>query len=400
MPAIRIIATQIKEFKRDSVLTPLMMLLEVAMEMVIPLLMASIIDKGVEAGDLGHIQRVGALMLVMAVVGLTAGILGAKFGARASAGLARNLRQAMYENIQTFSFSNIDKFSTPGLITRMTTDVTNIQNAYQMILRMCVRALISLVVAMCMSVYISPKISLIFFGAVLFLTTVFSFMIRLAHKYFTAVFSKYDDLNESVQENISAIRVVKAFVREDYERERFAKANQNIYNMLVKAENVVVSNMPIMMMTIYACILLISWNGAHMIVAGELTTGELMSLFSYCMNILFSLMMLSVSFVMITMSSASAKRISEVLSEETDLKNPKDPVMKVADGSIVFDKVSFRYQKSSEKPVLENITLSIRSGETIGIIGATGSSKTSLTNLISRIYDVSEGTVKVGGVDV
>ncbi|MCR5282682.1 MAG: ABC transporter ATP-binding protein/permease [Lachnospiraceae bacterium] len=397
---IRIILSKLGVYKKASILTPLSMILEVAMEMVIPLMMASIIDKGVNMGDISHIYKMGALMVVAAGIGLLGGLLGGRYGAEASAGLARNLRKSMYEKIQTFSFSNIDKFSTPGLITRMTTDVTNIQNAYQMILRMCVRALISLIVAMCMSVYISPRISLIFFGAVLFLATVFSFMIRLAHKYFTAVFSKYDDLNESVQENISAIRVVKAFVREDYERERFAKANQNIYNMLVKAENVVVSNMPIMMMTIYTCILLISWNGAHMIVAGDLTTGGLMSLFSYCMNILFSLMMLSVSFVMITMSSASAKRISEVLLEETDLKNPKDPVMQVADGSIVFDKVAFRYQKSSEKPVLENISLSIRSGETIGIIGATGSSKTSLTNLISRIYDVSEGSVKVGGVDV
>ena len=290
---IQIILKRLGEYKKASILTPLFMVLEVAMEMVIPLMMSSIIDQGVNQGDIRHIYKMGLWMVAAAGVGLLGGILGGRYGAEASAGLARNLRRSMYEKIQTFSFANIDKFSTAGLITRMTTDITNIQNAYQMILRMCVRALISLVVAMCMSIYISPRISLIFLGAVCFLAVVLSIMIRLAMKYFTEVFSKYDDLNESVQENVTAIRVVKAFVREDFEREKFATANQNIYHMLVKAENVVVSNMPIMMMTIYACILLISWNGAHMIVGGTLTTGELMSLFSYCMNILMSLMMLS-----------------------------------------------------------------------------------------------------------
>ncbi|MCR5419086.1 MAG: ABC transporter ATP-binding protein/permease [Lachnospiraceae bacterium] len=397
---VQIILKRLGEYKKASILTPVYMVLEVAMEMLIPLMMASIIDKGVTQGDMSHIVKMGGLMVVAAAIGLFGGVMGGRYGAEASAGLARNLRRSMYEKIQTFAFSNIDKFSTPGLITRMTTDVTNIQNAYQMILRMCVRSLISLIVAMLMSLNISPRISLIFFCAVLFLSVVFSFMIRLAMKYFTAVFARYDDLNESVQENITGIRVVKAFVREDHEREKFATANQNIYNMLVRAENVVVSNMPIMMMTIYVCILLISWNGAHMIVAGDLTTGQLMSLFSYCLNILMSLMMLSVTFVMITMSSASAKRIAEVLSEEPDLKNPEDPVLQVSDGSIRFDKVSFRYQKESPDPVLDDISLSIRSGETIGIIGATGSSKSSLVNLISRIYDVSEGSVSVGGIDV
>ncbi|MCR4689899.1 MAG: ABC transporter ATP-binding protein/permease [Lachnospiraceae bacterium] len=394
------ILSKLGEYKKASILTPLFMILEVAMEMVIPLMMASIIDRGVNQGDVGHIIRFGFLMVIAACVGLFGGLMGGKYGARASAGLARNLRASLYERIQTFSFSNIDKFSAPGLITRLTTDITNIQNAYQMILRMAVRALISLIVAMTMSFMISPRIASIFLGAVLFLGAVFSFMIRLAMKYFTEVFAKYDQLNESVQENIIGIRVVKAFVREDYEKERFARANENIYKMLVRAENVVVSNMPIMMMTIYACILLISWNGAHMIVAGSLTTGELMSLFSYCMNVLMSLMMLSVSFVMITMSSAAAKRISEVLTEEPDIVNPQNPETEVADGSIRFEDVTFRYQQTSEKAILDHINLTIDAGQTIGIIGPTGSSKTSLINLISRIYDVSEGTVYVGGKDV
>ncbi len=397
---VQIILKRLGIYKKASILTPLFMVLEVAMEMVIPLMMSSIIDDGVNKGDIRHIYITGLWMVVAAAIGLVGGIMGGRYGAEASAGLARNLRKSMYEKIQTFSFSNIDKFSTAGLITRMTTDITNIQNAYQMILRMCVRAVISLIVAMCMSVYISPRISLIFFGAVIFLGGVLSFMIRLAMKYFTAVFARYDDLNESVQENVTAIRVVKAFVREDFEREKFAKANQNIYDMIVKAENVVVSNMPIMMMTIYICILLISWNGARMIVGGSLTTGQLMSLFSYCMNILMSLMMLSMAFVMITMSSASAKRIAEVFEEESDLKNPKEPVYEVADGRIRFEDVSFRYREGGEKPVLDHINLSIDSGETIGIIGSTGSSKTSLVNLISRLYDVSEGAVYVGGRDV
>ncbi len=397
---IQIILSKLGVYKKASILTPLFMILEVAMEMVIPLMMSSIIDKGVSVGDMSHIARMGGFMVVAAAIGLFGGLMGGKYGAEASAGLARNLRKSVYEKIQSFSFANIDRFSSAGLITRMTTDITNIQNAYQMILRMCVRSLISLVVAMCMSVYISPKISLVFFGAVLFLGLVLGLVIRFATKTFTQVFSKYDDLNESIQENITAIRVVKAFVREDYERKRFTQANENLYKMFVKAENIIVWNFPVMMMTIYTCILLISWNGAHMIVAGSLKTGQLMSLFSYCMNILMSLMMLSIVFVMITMSQASAKRIAEVLSEESTLTNPENPVYEVADGSIRFSDVTFRYQETSEKPVLDHINLEIASGQTVGIIGSTGSSKTSLVNLISRIYDVSSGSVFVGGKDV
>ncbi len=397
---IQIILSKLGVYKKASILTPLFMILEVAMEMVIPLMMSSIIDKGVSVGDMSHIARMGGFMVVAAAIGLFGGLMGGKYGAEASAGLARNLRKSVYEKIQSFSFANIDRFSSAGLITRMTTDITNIQNAYQMILRMCVRSLISLVVAMCMSVYISPKISLVFFGAVLFLGLVLGLVIRFATKTFTQVFSKYDDLNESIQENITAIRVVKAFVREDYERKRFTQANENLYKMFVKAENIIVWNFPVMMLTIYTCILLISWNGAHMIVAGSLKTGQLMSLFSYCMNILMSLMMLSIVFVMITMSQASAKRIAEVLSEESTLTNPENPVYEVADGSIRFSDVTFRYQETSEKPVLDHINLEIASGQTVGIIGSTGSSKTSLVNLISRIYDVSSGSVFVGGKDV
>ncbi|MBR4760562.1 MAG: ABC transporter ATP-binding protein [Lachnospiraceae bacterium] len=397
---IQIILSKLGVYKKASILTPVFMILEVAMEMVIPLMMSSIIDKGVSVGDMSHIVKMGGWMVVAAAIGLFGGLMGGKYGAEASAGLARNLRKSMYEKIQSFSFANIDRFSSAGLITRMTTDITNIQNAYQMILRMCVRSLISLVVAMCMSVYISPRISLIFFGAVIFLGLVLGTVIRFATKTFTQVFSKYDDLNESVQENITAIRVVKAFVREDYERKRFTEANENLYKMFVKAENIIVWNFPVMMLTIYTCILLISWNGAHMIVAGSLKTGQLMSLFSYCMNILMSLMMLSIVFVMITMSQASAKRIAEVLAEESTLTNPEKPIYEVKDGSIRFDDVTFRYQETSEKPVLDHVNLEIASGQTVGIIGSTGSSKTSLVNLISRIYDVSSGAVFVGGKDV
>ena len=400
MPAIRIIATQIKEFKRDSVLTPLMMLLEVAMEMVIPLLMASIIDKGVEAGDLGHIQRVGALMLVMAVVGLAAGILGAKFGARASAGLARNLRQAMYENIQTFSFSNIDKFSTAGLITRLTTDVTNVQNAYMMLLRMFVRAPASLVVAMIMAFLISPPLASVYLVAVLILGGILFLVLSRAMKYFRQIFQKYDDMNASVQENVSAIRVVKAYVREDYEKNKFRKACENIYNMFVSAEKIISWNGPIMSATVYTCILLISWLGAKMIVGGSLTTGSLMSLLTYCMNILMSLMIVSMLFVMLSMSSASAERIAQVLDETADLTDPENPVLEVADGSVVFRHVDFSYRKDAAQPVLHDIDFSVSPGETIGILGGTGSAKSSLVSLISRLYDVTAGQVLVGGRDV
>lgn len=397
---LKTLGAQIKEFKKDSFLTPVFMILEVLMETVIPLMMASIIDNGVEKGDIHHIYVMGGLMIVTAFVSLFAGVMGGKYGARASTGFARNLRKAMYENIQTFSFSNIDKFSTAGLVTRLTTDVTNIQMAYQMILRMCVRAPITLVCAMIMAFFINAKLACIYLAALILLGIILAFITVRAHKYFTQVFPKYDDLNASVQENVSAIRVVKAYVREDFEKNRFKKASENIYKMFVKAEGVIVFNNPVMMAAVYTCIILISWIGAKMIVVNSLTTGELMSLLTYCMNIMMSLMMLSMVFVMITMSIASAERICEVLNEKSDITNPEKPDYEVTDGSIRFDHVTFRYNKTSDTPVLDDINLSIASGETIGIIGGTGSSKSSLVNLISRLYDVSAGTVYVGGKDV
>lgn len=399
MHMLKVLGAQIGEFKKESVLTPVFMILEVIMEMIIPLLMASIIDDGVNAGDLSHIYKIGGLMIVVALIGLWAGLMGARYGARASTGFARNLRKAMFENIQTYSFSNIDKYSTSSLITRLTTDVTNIQNAYQMILRMAMRAPASMIIAMVMAFSINARLASIYLAAVVFLGICLSFIMPRANRYFRQVFEKYDDLNASVQENVSAIRVVKAYVREDHEKEKFARANQNIYNMFLRAEKLVVINMPLMQMTVYGCILLISWSGAKMIVAGGLTTGEMMSLLAYCMNILMSLMMVSMIFVMLSMSYASAKRIAEVLTEQTDLKDPDDPVRTVKDGSIVFRDVSFAYHKES-KPVLKDIDLEISSGETIGIIGGTGSAKSSLVNLISRLYDVTSGELLVGGIDV
>ena len=391
---------QIKEFKADSLKTPLFMILEVIMEMVIPLLMASIIDDGVATGDMVHICMVGAVMVVMAAIGLFAGVMGGKYGARASAGFARNLREAMYTNIQRFSFSNIDKFSPAGLVTRMTTDVTNIQMAYQMILRICVRAPMSLICAMCMAFLINAKLASIYLIAVLVLGVLLFIIMKMAMKYFGEVFPKYDDLNASVQENVSAQRVVKAYVREDYETDKFHKASGNIYRMFVKAENILSFTSPLMQLTVYACILGISWLGAKMIVVGDLTTGNLMSLLTYCMNILMSLMMLSMIFVMVTMSIAGARRICEVLREEPDITDPEHPIYEVKDGTIRFEHVTFRYNKTSEKSILSDINFEIASGETIGILGGTGSSKTSLVNLISRLYDVEEGAVYVGGEDV
>ncbi len=397
---LKTLGAQIKEFKKDSILTPFFMIGEVIMETVIPLLMASIIDEGVEAGNMRHIYLIGILMAAAALAGLAFGILGGKYGARASAGFARNLRKAMYENIQTFSFSNIDKFSTSGLVTRLTTDVTNMQNAYQMILRMCMRAPTSLICAMVMSFVISPRLASVYLAAVIFLGCVLGLIVSQATKHFTQAFPKYDALNESVQENVSAIRVVKAYVREEYEIKKFKNASNNIYKIFCKAEGIVMWNNPVMNFTVYTCILLISWLGAHMVVQNALSTGHLMSMLTYCMNILMSLMMLSMIFVMITMSMASAKRICEVLEEKPDLANPKQPVTEVADGGIVFDHVSFSYKKDAETPVLKDINLAIRPGETIGIIGGTGSAKSSLVNLISRLYDVTEGQLLVGGVNV
>lgn len=397
---IKTLARQIKEYKRASLVTPIFMILEVAMEMVIPLMMASIIDDGVQAGDMKHIFVIGCYMILAAIVGLFAGVMGGKYGAKASTGFARNLREAMYENIQTFSFSNIDKFSTAGLVTRMTTDVTNIQNAYQMLLRMCFRAPVSLICAMLMTFLINARVASIYLVAVVFLGIVIIFIMRAVSKYFSEVFKKYDDLNASVQENVAAQRVVKAYVREDYEIDKFHKASYNIYKMFKKAECTMTYVWPVMQFTVYGCILGISWLGAHMIVASQLTTGELMSLLTYCMSILMNLMMLAMIFVMMTMSAASARRIAEVLEEKADITNPEQPDYDVTDGSIRFDHVTFRYNKQSEKPVLDDLNFEIKAGETIGILGGTGSSKTSLVNLISRLYDVNEGTVYVGGKDV
>ena len=397
---LKTLGAQVKEYRNASIVTPIFMLLEVAMETIIPLLMASIVNKGINAGDTKHIYVMGAWMIVAALFSLLCGSLGAKYGAKAAMGLGKNLRKAMYRNIQSFSFANIDKFSTAGLVTRMTTDVTNIQNAYQMILRMAMRAPASIICAMAMSFFISPQLASIYLAAVILLGGLLLFICKKAMKYFDSAFQRYDDLNESIQENVSAIRVVKAYVREDYEKNRFKKASKNIYDVFVKAESLVVYNSPAMQFTVYACILLISWFGAHMVVCGSLETGDLMALLTYCMNILMNLMMLSMIFVMISMSLASGRRICEVLNEESTLHNPENPVYEVTDGAIKFDHVTFRYSSHSETPVLDNICLDIKSGETIGIIGGTGSSKSSLVNLISRLYDVNEGAVYVGGKNV
>ncbi len=397
---LKTLARQIKEYKKVSMMTPVFMVLEVIMDTAIPLIMASIIDYGVEKGDINHIYKMGALMIVVAAFGLFTGYMGGVCGAKASTGFAKNLRKAMFENVQTFSFANIDKYSTAGLITRLTTDVTNVQMAYQMILRMCFRAPMNLICAMVMAFFISPRLATVYLVAVFFLGICLFLIMNATTKSFRQIFKKYDELNASVQENVSAIRVVKAYVREDYEKKRFSSAADNVYRLFVKAEKILTLNNPIMQMTVYTCILLISWMGAKMVVVDDLLTGELMSLLTYCMNILMSLMMLSMIFVMMTMSSASAQRIAEVLNEKSDLVNPDEPVYQVKDGSITFENVVFSYRKDSAEPVLKDIDLEIKSGETIGIIGGTGSAKSSLVNLISRLYDVQEGSVKVGGVDV
>ena len=397
---IKILAAQVGEYKKASFATPVFMILEVIMEMLVPLLMASIIDDGVEKGNINHILMTGIIMVIAASFGLFCGIMGGVFGAKASAGFAKNLRKTMFEKIQTFSFSNIDRFSSASLITRMTTDVTNLQNAYQMILRMCFRAPLSLICAMAMSFYVNARLASVYLAAVVILGCILVFIVMNAMKYFTQMFRKYDDLNASVQENVTAIRVVKAFVREEHEKSLFEKACDGLYRIACKAERIVAINAPVMMMAIYSCILLISWLGAKMIIQNTLTTGELMMLLTYCMNILMNLMMLSLVFVMLSMSQASGERICEVLTEEPDIVNPENPIYEVPNGEIIFDHVTFRYNEGSEKPVLNDINLLIRPGETIGIIGGTGSSKSSLVNLVSRLYDVSEGSLKVGGHDV
>ena len=397
---IRTLAKEIKEFKAASIATPFYMVLEVLMEMIIPFLMASIIDKGVNAGDMQYIFKTGGFMIVFAVIGLLAGLAGGRYGAKASTGLARNLRETMFNNIQTFSFSNIDKYSTAGLVTRLTTDVNNVQMAYQMLLRMFVRAPFSMICAMAMAFYINARLASIYLVAVIILGVILFFIMTNATKYFRQAFPKYDDMNASVQENVSAIRVVKAYVREEEETTKFKKTSENIYRIFLKAENNIIYNAPIMQLTVYTCILLISWLGAKMIVADSLTTGEMMSLLTYCMNILMNLMMVSMVFVMVSMSTAGAQRIAEILNETSDLSNPENPVYEVEDGSIAFKNVDFAYKKDSQEPVLKDINLEIHSGETIGIIGGTGSAKTSLVNLISRLYDVTAGEILVGGKNV
>ncbi len=397
---LKTLAAQIKEYKFPSIITPIFMIGEVIMEMIIPLMMASIVNDGIEKGNTQHIYTMGALMIIATLISLWFGICGAKYGAKAAMGFGKNLRKAMFEKIQDYSFANIDKFSTPSLVTRLTTDVTNMQNSYQMLLRMCMRSPASLIIAMVMSFIISPQLACIYLVAVIVLGIALVLISSKAMKYFQASFEKYDELNQSVQENVSAIRVVKSFVRGEHEKGRFKKASQNIYDMFSKAENIIVWNSPLMQLTVYCCILLISWFGAHLVVGGSMETGDLMALLTYCMNILMNLMMLSMIFVMSSMSVASAKRICEVLNEESTITNPENPVFEVADGSIVFENVTFRYSATSEAPVLDNINLEIKSGETIGIIGGTGSSKSSLVNLISRLYDVNEGAVYVGGKDV
>ena len=390
----------LREYKKGSILTILLSVLEAAFEILIPLRMADLIDQGIEPGEMAAVWKFGTIILVFAALQLLTGVLSAHVAAKTSVGFSANLRQDMYDNVQTFAFSNIDKFSTAGLVTRMTTDVTNIQNAYQMLLRMCFRAPVSLICAMLMAFLINARVASIYLVAVVFLGIVIIFIMRAVSKYFSEVFKKYDDLNASVQENVAAQRVVKAYVREDYEIDKFHKASYNIYKMFKKAECTMTYVWPVMQFTVYGCILGISWLGAHMIVASQLTTGELMSLLTYCMTILMNLMMLAMIFVMMTMSAASGKRIAEVLNEKADITNPEQPDYDVTDGSIRFDHVTFRYNKQSEKPVLDDLNFEIKAGETIGILGGTGSSKTSLVNLISRLYDVNEGTVYVGGKDV
>ena len=397
---VKTLFKQIKQYKKDSLLTIFFVIVEVILEILIPLFMAKIIDDGINNGDINAVYRYGLIMFIIAIGTLSTGFLAGKYAAKASTGFAANLRDAMYTNIQTFSFSNIDKYSTAGLVTRLTTDVTNVQMAYQMIIRMCIRSPMNLICALTMAFMIHAELSLIFVGAMVFLIVVLGTIMVLATRYFNQVFPKYDNLNESVQENVVASRAVKSFVREDYEDQKFKKAAQNIYKLFVKAESVLAFNNPAMMFAVYGCLLLLSWLGAQSIVGGSLTTGELTTLFSYIMNILMSLMMLSMAFVMITMSIASGRRIAEVINEKSDLVSPDGALTTVANGSVDFNHVTFSYKHGSGEPVLRDIDLHIKSGETIGIIGGTGSAKSSLVNLISRLYDVDRGSVYVGGEDV
>ncbi len=398
---IKTLLSQVKQYKKASLLTPVFMVLEVIMELSIPMVTASIINDGIEAGNMQHIYLYGGLMLIMAMFSLLFGILGGKYAAYASSGFACNLRDAMYTNIQRFSFSNIDKFSTAGLVTRLTTDVTNLQNAYQMLLRMCIRSPLMLIFAVIMCLNLNMKLSTIFLVAIVFLSIFLVFIVTTTMKVFDETFKKYDEVNASVQENVSAIRVVKAYVREKKESEKFRAASDNLYKMFVKAESRLAFNGPIMMISVYGSILALSWFGAHFIVDGSFLTGDLTAMFSYVMNIMMSLMMLSMIFVMMTMSVASARRVCAVLNETSDLANPEEPVYEVSDGSIDFHNVSFAYNNTgSGKDTLKDIDVHIRSGETIGIVGGTGCGKTSFVSLISRLYDAAEGSVCVGGRDV
>ena len=395
------IAKEIRQYKKDALLSPMYTTLCVVLEILIPYLTASIIDKGIAVGDMEHVAKIGSLMAVMAILAMFCGIRAGIHSARASAGLAANLRESMFGRIQDYSFSNIDRFSTAGLVTRLTTDVTNIQNAFQMILQICTRAPVTLIVALFMAFSISAKLSTVFLVAIAFLGVMIVILIPKAMRYFRQMFRKYDAVNGVVKENVGAIRVVKAFVREEYEDEKFSGAADDLFKNSISAERIISFSMPIMQLIVYACILVISWFGAKMIVSQTgLTTGELTSLLSYVMNILMSLMMLSMVFVMVTQSAAAAQRIEEVLEEQPDITSPENAVKTVKDGSIDFDHVTFAYQQRSGKPVLSDIDLHIQSGETIGIMGGTGSSKSSLVNLISRLYDVTAGEVRVGGVDV
>ena len=397
---VRKIFAQVKQYKWATMLTPVCAAAEVFMEVLIPFTTASLIDKGIQAGNMAEIWKYGFLMLLLALFSMLFGLMAAWLAARASSGFAANLRDAMYTNIQTFSFSNIDKFSTAGLVTRMTTDVNNIQMAFQMILRIAVRAPLTLVTSMVMCFVINRQLSLIFLAAVVLLGGALALIIRRAHKLFDQVFHRYDDLNASVQENVTAIRVVKAFVREEHEESKFNRAAENVYKLFVKAESTIAFNGPVMMLTVYGCMIALGWFGAQFVVGDNLTTGELTSLFSYVMSVLMSLMMLSMIFVMLTMSMASGRRIVEVLDEKADLTNPEHPVHEVKDGAIDFENVCFAYQSGTGEDTLKDIDLHIKSGETVGIIGGTGCGKSSLVNLISRLYDVKSGSVKVGGVDV
>lgn len=397
---LKTLAKEIRQYKKATILAPVFTALEVLMEILIPFVTASIIDQGIEAGNMQKVYLYGGIMLVFAVISLFCGVMAGRYAASASSGYACNLRDAMYANIQKYSFSNIDKYSTAGLVTRMTTDVTNVQNAYQMILRIASRAPLMLICSMVMCFVINVRLSLIFLAALIFLGCALAFIMSRTLPVFQEVFSRYDDLNASVQENVSAIRVVKAFVREDYENRKFTKAAEKLCSLFVRAEALLALNNPVMMLVIYGCIIGLSWFGAHYIVAGTLTTGNLTSLFSYVMSMMMSLMMLSMVFVMISMSTASAKRIAEVLEEKPDLTNPEQPLTEIPDGQIDFNHVNFSYKHGSGEDVLHDIDLHIHAGETVGIIGGTGCGKSSLVNLVSRLYDTDEGSVCVGGHDV